>query len=261
MRATTTAPDPNRMESLIGLSEAVPLPVLARCHALFLDFDGTLAPIQDDPGTVSLPPGLDGVLDRLGGRLGGALAIITGRDIRDLSHRVPASLWRIGSHGLEVCAPGETPREHATAAPGGLMDALQAMAFQIPGVRLERKGQVLAMHHRAAPLAGGRLLDGMNALVAGYPGYKIQPGKMVIEAKPVAANKGRALAARMAEPPFAGCRPVMVGDDTTDEDAFAEALALGGDAIKVGAGESLAHLRLESPGAVADWLSAAIERS
>jgi len=101
----------------------------------------------------------------------------------------------------------------------------------------------------------------MRVLVSGHPGYKVQRGKMVIEAKPAAANKGRALTARMAGAPFSGCRPVMVGDDTTDEDAFAVALALGGDAIKVGAGQSVARLHLESPAAVAHWLSAAIERS
>jgi len=237
------------------------LPDLARGHALFLDFDGTLAPIQDDPDSVVLPRGLDRVLERLAEQLGGALAIITGRDIRDLSRRVPPSLWRIGGHGLEVCAPGETPDENAAAAPPGLVETLEACAARIPGVRLEQKGRVLAMHHRSAPKAGERLMEDMRVLVSGHPGYKVQRGKMVIEAKPAAANKGRALTARMAGAPFSGCRPVMVGDDTTDEDAFAVALALGGDAIKVGAGQSVARLHLESPAAVAHWLSAAIERS
>ena len=85
------------------------LPRLTDRHALFLDFDGTLAPIQDDADTVRLPDGLADSLARLQDYLGGAIIIISGRDIRDLSSRVPGSLWRAGGHGLEICAPGEAP--------------------------------------------------------------------------------------------------------------------------------------------------------
>ncbi|MGB2178897.1 MAG: trehalose-phosphatase, partial [Hyphomonas sp.] len=84
-------------------------PPLQAEDALFLDFDGTLAGLQDNPDTVFLAPGMDAVLEAIGGRLEGALAILSGRDAGDLARRVPGGLWRIGNHGLIPLAPGVKP--------------------------------------------------------------------------------------------------------------------------------------------------------
>ncbi|MEM9740672.1 MAG: trehalose-phosphatase, partial [Pseudomonadota bacterium] len=84
--------------------------------------------------------------------------------------------------------------------------------------------------------------------------YKLQSGKMVFELKPSAANKGKALARLMAQSPFLGRQPIMVGDDTTDEDAMRVAAELGGFGIKVGEGESVAQHRLSNPREVFAWL-------
>ena len=78
---------------------------------------------------------------------------------------------------------------------------------------------------------------------------------MVVEVKPAAAHKGAALRALAARPPFAGRRPVMLGDDATDEDAIAAAQALGGIGVKVGPGASAATLRAPDPAAVRAWLA------
>jgi trehalose 6-phosphate phosphatase len=78
---------------------------------------------------------------------------------------------------------------------------------------------------------------------------------MVVEVKPAAAHKGRALRRLAAQAPFAGRRPVMLGDDTTDEDAIAAAQALGGIGVKVGEGVSVARLRTPDPAAVRAWLA------
>jgi trehalose 6-phosphate phosphatase len=86
-----------------------------------------------------------------------------------------------------------------------------------------------------------------------------QAGKMVVEVKPKGADKGAALRRAMTRPPFAGRRPVFAGDDATDEDAIAAALALGGVGIKVGAGETRAALRAEDPAAFRRWLLARLE--
>jgi len=80
----------------------------------------------------------------------------------------------------------------------------------------------------------------------------------VVEAKPLAANKGYALKHVMREAPFEGRLPIMVGDDTTDEDAFLVAQGLGGIGIKVGEGETRAHFRLSCPYAVSDWLKSGL---
>ena len=83
---------------------------------------------------------------------------------------------------------------------------------------------------------------------------------MVVELKAAKADKGRAIAALMAEPVFAGARPVFVGDDVTDEDGFAAAVAMGGVGVLVGpARASAAQWRLDDVESVSRWLSEAAE--
>ena len=227
--------------------------------ALFLDFDGTLAPLQANPDAVILPEGGGETLRVLAAKLGGALAVLSGRDIRDLSKRIPDNLWRAGGHGLEICAPGELPEEHPNAAPPALVDALSLLAAGVEGARLEPKGEVLALHYRAAPDAGAVLQTAMEKIIAGIDGYILQPGKMVLEAKPVHANKGLTLMRFLERQPFAGLSPVMVGDDATDEDAMAEAKAAGGYGVKIGTGDTHAAYGLASPADVWRWLEAAAQ--
>jgi len=230
------------------------VPPLDAGDAVFVDFDGTLAGLQDNPDTVFLVPGMAEVLEVLSLRLGGALAVISGRDAGDLSRRVPDALWRIGNHGLIELMPGEAPPEGRAAAPLPVRAAFEAVCEVIPGARLETKGPVLALHYRQAPEAESAIGDMLAA--AGLPaeGYSLQNGKFVFEAKPEGANKGRALARLMQRAPFAGRRAVMIGDDTTDEDAFSAANELGGLTVKVGPGETGASHRLADVPAVHAYL-------
>jgi trehalose 6-phosphate phosphatase len=126
-------------------------------------------------------------------------------------------------------------------------------AARIPGVRLELKGPVAALHYRAAPDAEAACLAAAEA--AASAGLVCQRGKMVVEVKPAAAHKGQALRRLAALPPFAGRRPVMLGDDATDEDAIAAAQELGGIGVKVGDGPTAAALRASDPAAVRAWLA------
>ncbi|MEM6627403.1 MAG: trehalose-phosphatase [Pseudomonadota bacterium] len=232
-----------------------PPPLLPSNAALFLDFDGTLAPLQADPDAVRLDAPTSAIIEAMSLRLSGALILLSGRDIRDLSRRTPANVWRAGGHGLEVCRPGETPMSQPEPAPGVLQSALTTFAERHDGVRLEVKGPVLAVHYRQAPEKADMVFQAVGDAVDNTPGYKAQSGKMVVEAKPETANKGIALQRQMAESSFKGRIPVMVGDDTTDEDAFAAAAALGGWAVKVGDdGDTLARHRLASTQSVALWL-------
>ena len=112
-----------------------------------------------------------------------------------------------------------------------------------------------ALHYRAAPAAERDCLAAAALAAAAAPGMVRQAGKMVVEVKPAAAHKGAALNRMLAAPPFAGRRPVMLGDDTTDEDAIAAAQEWGGTGVKVGAGDSLARLRAPDPAAVRRWLA------
>ena len=223
-------------------------------YALFLDFDGTLAPLQDNPDTVLLPPQGADYLCAVSEILGGALVIISGRDIRDLSKRIPNEVWRAGGHGLDICARGEAPITQHANAPRELLERVKKIVDANQGARLEEKGTVLAVHYRQNPAIGPSLAETVEAEVAKTQGYRFQHGKMVLELKPEAANKGRALKTIMTRPPFMGKTPIMVGDDTTDEDAMSAAGELGGFGIKVGEGPSVAKHRLKDPDAVWNWL-------
>lgn len=222
--------------------------------ALFLDFDGTLAEIQSDPDTVWLPDSTLGDLEVLAARLEGALAIISGRDLRDLVRRTPAGVWRLGGHGLEVLAPGAGPLPSVPHPPDALLAPL-AEVVRRPGIRLEIKGPIVALHYRAAPEAGPACLVAAKTAALAVPGHVVQAGKMVVEVKPEGAHKGAALGRIMQARPFTGRRPVMLGDDVTDEDAMRAAIELGGTAVKIGPGESVAALRAPDPQAVRIWLA------
>ncbi len=222
--------------------------------ALFLDFDGTLAEIGPDPAAIRLEDGMTATLADLAARLGGALAILSGRSLRDLAARTPSTVWRVGAHGLEVAAPGAETHIGSEPPPERVLAPLRRVEAAFGGVTLEMKGGVVALHYRAEPTAKDACIEAARQAAAAVPGYVVQQGKMVVEVKPEAANKGESLKALCAAPPFAGRRPVMIGDDATDEDAIGAALALGGVGVKVGAGETAAPLRAADPGEVRAWL-------
>lgn len=228
--------------------------VVEKSDALFLDFDGTLAPFKDDPAGVFLDEHIHDTIDQLARRLCGALALISGRDIVDLAERSRDSLWRIGSHGLEVCPPRTAPVAAHGTPPLSIETPLKAFGGRHEGIMLDGKGPVIALHYRRAPHLERSVIDLVSKAVEQTPGYIIQLGHKVVEAKPIEADKGRALSELMKAEPFTGRRPIMVGDDITDEDAFAAALKVGGTAIKVGKGTTIAPHRLPDPNAVLAWI-------
>jgi len=215
---------------------------LTRGDALFLDFDGTLTAIQDDADTVALPLGGAQTLLDIFSMLDGALCLISGRDRDDLAARVPDTLPLMGNHGMRRrFIPGGTDGH----APSDLLSKLNALAGD--GIYIEPKAAVIAIHYRQAPESGDTLLADVKDIVGHFPDYRVEHGKCVIEAKPAAASKGGALRDAMQIAPFMGRRPVMIGDDTTDESAFAAAQGLGGVGIKVGKGPTCADSRLACP--------------
>ena len=206
--------------------------------AVFLDFDGTLVDLAPQPDAIEVPPDLPALLSRLRDDLGGALAVVSGRPIADLDRFLaPARLAAAGQHGLER---RDAAGRHATAeidraVLSAIAAAMQGLAAAHPGVRVERKSLSVALHYREAPAAAEEARRLAEALGRAHAeAFDLQPGKMVFEMKPRGSDKGAAVAAFMAEAPFAGRRPLFAGDDLTDEHGFAAVSGFGGIAIQVG---------------------------
>ncbi len=216
-----------------------PLPAWDPEWALFLDVDGTLLEIESHPDDVRAGPRLKRLLERVSGALGGALALVSGRAIASLDAIFsPLVLPTAGLHGLE--RRGADGQVHYPAgfasrmarARAGLIGFVEAHA----GLLLEDKGAALALHFRNAPALAGEARAAMNkALEAIGDDFHVQQGKMVLELKPTGEDKGTAIAAFMRESPFAGRKPVFIGDDVTDEDGFEVVNDLGGHSVRVGA--------------------------
>lgn len=233
-------------------ASAPPAPDLARA-SLFLDFDGTLVGIAPRPDAVVVPPGLAAHLRRLSEIFDGALAIVSGRSLPELTRFLDGfDGLLVGSHGAEArgMAP---PLARPPAGIGAVQAALSGFAAR-EGLLYEPKTLGGAVHFRDRPAAGAAVAAFVEALAAASPGFAVQPAKMAYELKPEGASKDRALAALTALPAFAGRAPVFLGDDATDEPALAWAGAQGGFGIKVGPGDSAARYRLPDPQAVLHWL-------
>ena len=235
------------------------LPNLPRMSAVFLDVDGTLVPYAASPAAVRLDAQLIPQLAQLAAKLGGALALLSGRRLENLDQLfAPLSLPAAGLHGLQRRdAAGRPHCAMSTAAQLSSVRAqLQALVDAAPGLRLEDKIETFAVHFQSAPEQGPRVLAQMNAALALLgPAFQVQPGRFVYELKSRLFNKGTALRAFMQETPFIGRTPVMIGDDLTDLDAFQAAEALGGYAIAVGNLIS-ARWHVSDPSELQRWLGA-----
>lgn len=235
-------------------------PAAAADWAWFLDMDGTLIDIAPTPSAILIPEELPPLLQRLADVHGGAVALVSGRTLNNLRQLVaPFDPPAAGLHGLEW-------RDGAgmvggLEAPPGLDDIRRRMgleAEQFTGLLLEDKGRALALHFRQAPHLAEHVRRTAEAVLLDHPEYCLMAGKMVMEIRPKGADKGSAVAAFMRSAPFAGRRPVFVGDDVTDEDGFAAANRLGGLSVLVGPmRDTLAGHRLPDVEACRVWLASA----
>lgn len=204
--------------------------------ALLLDMDGTLLDIAPTPDSVTVPADLPPTLVRLRRRLGGAVAIITGRPVEQIDALLPDIVPTVaGEHGGALRpAPGAPlHRVKLPDLPAGLLDAAAQVAAVDRAVILERKARGFVLHYRQAPAAGPALHTAVAGLIAPHPGFQVLAAHMAWEVRPRGADKGSAVRDVMALPAFEGRIPVFIGDDVTDEDAMRPARAMGGAGLFV----------------------------
>jgi trehalose 6-phosphate phosphatase len=237
--------------------QSPPRPSLDWC--VFLDVDGTLIELTDSPLATFASPELKALLGAVAERLGGAVALVSGRSIEYLDALfAPLRLPAAGLHGVERrIASGsmhgasfiDTRLDPARAAAKALVEAH-------PGTILEDKGRTLAVHYRLAPQFE-LSVRGCLAEIAQRLGnsYHIQEGNNVLEIKPSGFSKATAIKAFMKEAPFTGRKPVFVGDDLTDQDGFRMVEDQSGISIAVGA-RVRGQFQLADAAAVRAWLQA-----
>lgn len=235
-----------------------PPPPLARGDSLFLDLDGTLAPLCARPDEVAITPAMRAALAAAVKALSHRIAIVSGRALDDIARLVDVpGLCLAGIHGLErQQADGARQRPAASPALDRARADLAALALSEPRLLVEDKGLGIAIHFRLAPDLAATAEQAARS-IAGRHGLLLQPGKMVFEIRDGGADKGSALRDFMAAAPFAGARPIFVGDDHTDEAGFAAAAALGGYGVLVGdPRDTAARYGLPDLAAVERWLAA-----
>lgn len=226
--------------------------------ALFLDVDGTLVEIADKPDAVHVRDDVPELLNDLFSLLDGAVALLSGRSIQNIDSLLPgARLPTAGIHGLEFRnANGHTESQEPPDSLHGVKQTLKALSEAHQGILLEDKGRSIAVHYRQAPSIGNLILDRVENAVAGARDLTCLRGKMVVEVKSAAANKGTALRKFMSAQPFAGRRPLVIGDDITDEAAFAAANELAGVSVCVGSRENTeANFVIRDVTSTLEWLS------
>lgn len=244
--------------------------VLSRRPVVFLDFDGTLADIVEDPASAVLVDGAAEALRALAARC--PVAVISGRDLEDVRARVNVDgVWYAGSQGFELVAPDGTHFENAaaTCAIDTVADAATQLAKALgdtAGVVVEHKRFAVSIHYRNAdPAAVDRVITTVCRLGRSER-LRVTQGRKIIELGPnVAWDKGRTpdwlveqIVAndRVADSPTA--LPIYIGDDITDEAAF-DAVQFDGVGIAVRHDEggdrlSAARFSLESPSAVCEFI-------
>jgi alpha,alpha-trehalase len=253
----------DRLPSALDKEDEIVERLRAKTSAIFLDYDGTLTPIVQDPKEAMLPDRTRKVIRQLTEHY--SVAIISGRDLDDVQKMVGiGDIAYAGSHGLDIVGPGGRYRnqEMGKRFLSMLEDAereLRKAVKDIPGAKVEHKRFAIALHYRQVESAKvNHLQQRFDDILSHYPELRKGTGKKVLELRPdVDWDKGRALHYLLEALYSDSGRilPLYIGDDTTDEDAF-RAISDRGIAIAVGSEKrpTAAHCRLKDPEEVTRFL-------
>jgi trehalose 6-phosphate phosphatase len=220
---------------------------------LFLDLDGTLAPLVDQPDRAQVPASTRRTLGRLRAT-GARVVLVSGRsvgDVRRIARLTPDAI--LGDHGARIWCGGSV-RPWLPANQARLARVSRSLAPELEGfggVRLERKDRSLAVHLRLTRSQGQRDIPRIVALLR-RAGLRVLLGHRVIDGQLPGVDKGRAVRRWLRAHPDTDA-VLYAGDDTTDRDAFR---ALMGSAVTVAVGKRVgeAELRTRDPRSLARWL-------
>jgi trehalose 6-phosphate phosphatase len=231
----------------------------SRDDAFFLDLDGTLIDTTPTPDGARVSARVRAVLQRLGRATRGATMIVSGRAIATLDAMLRVRMPAAGQHGAEMrfLNPALDNVRVGLADFPALLAACEAIRARHPGTLLEVKDPAVALHLPAGTPAFLRLFGEMRALAAAQGGrVACMAAHNVVELRPANVHKGRAVEGASLLRPFAGRRPIFIGNDTPDIEGFRAATARGGYGVAVGAPLEGARYRLDGPGDVLDALEA-----
>ena len=238
-----------------------------RTLALFLDYDGTLAPIARTPDAAVMPARTGDILRQLATL--GTVAIISGRDRIDVERMVGIpGLVYAGAHGFDIGGGALGERTHSigsdfAAALAAVRRHLETSLADIDGALIEVKSKSIVVHYRLAAEPDVPVIKAaVRGAMGGATGLRLMSGKKVLEILPaIDWNKGRAVlwlieALKLTAENTA---VIYIGDDVTDEDAF-KAVATCGIGIRVVDADgydndTAATYRLGDTGEVAHFLA------
>jgi trehalose-phosphatase len=197
---------------------------------IFLDFDGTLAPIAERPQLARLPAETRAIVEVLARRADCTVSIVSGRTLEDLHTRVGIDgLIYAGNHGLEISGAGLRFDETTAVVRKDdielLVCHLAVRLRHIAGVHVEAKGLTASVHYRCVRPADWGAVERVvrNMIPDDHPNIVVTPGQMVWEVRPrVGWNKGTAVRWIRERLELHHAVTFYLGDDRTDEDAFAE---------------------------------------
>ncbi|XP_066351033.1 probable trehalose-phosphate phosphatase 6 isoform X2 [Miscanthus floridulus] len=206
---------------------------------VFLDYDGTLSPIVDDPDAAYMSDTMRRAVRSVAKHF--PTAIVSGRCRDKVFEFVKlAELYYAGSHGMDIKGPAKGSRHTKAAKAKGVLfqpasqflpmieqvhDSLVEKTKCIPGAKVENNKFCVSVHFRCVDeKSWSTLADMVKSVLKDYPKLKLTQGRMVFEVRPtIKWDKGKALEFLLESLGFADCTdvlPVYIGDDRTDEDAF-----------------------------------------
>ena len=230
-----------------------------RNDAFYLDLDGTLIETTPTPELARAGPRVRKVMERLVAATRGATMIVSGRAISKIDELLCMRLPAAGQHGAEIrlLNPAFDNVRLGIDCYPAILARCQALHAEMPGSLLEAKDPTIALHLRRDDPRFDDLVSGMRAIAAESGGrLSCIVAHNVVELRPADMHKGRVLVGAALFAPFAGRRPIFIGNDAPDVDGFRTASEMGGYGVAVGTPQPSARFRLASPDAVLDALDA-----